>query len=1116
MQRSILATFCITLSCLWPSSAAAEDFYTQEIKPLLKTRCVSCHGALKQEGSLRLDTGKFVHTGGDSGPSIDLEQPELSLLLERVSDDDPDYRMPPDDATPLTPAEIAKLDRWISQGAKYPASEVAQQDPKHHWSYQPLAPFDTQATIDSYIDAQLTQADLTRNPPADRATLLRRLYLDMHGLLPTPDQVEAFLADHSPEAYAKVVDQVLDSPRYGERWAQHWLDVIRYADTDGFEVNTPRENAWPYRDYVIGAFNEDKPYDQFIREQLAGDAFDQHAATGFLVAAPALLPGQIGQDDASKRLARQDSLDEIIVGTTATLLGVTAGCARCHDHKFDPFTQQDYYALQAFFAGVEYGEREVEDQQRKTKLAQAAQLGQQLQTLDARLDAQQPLAFAGQTLIIDDEDTSHISYLQPADGHAENPPGTERGFRNDEGSEKRLPNFSRFRHTWWKNQPGANLFAYQPDVDGKFHLWISWGVHGRGSLTHDARYLLDADGNLETTNDQQEIALVDQYYPANVNEGSSKEEPRWSGLLHTGVHHFTPATKIVLRGGDTGTQITTDVIVLQEQINPPPSQGGARGGSDLVKKSTQAQFLLPNLRQPVTAKSNVERFAPVAAKYIRFTSLETTNDNRYEPCLDELQVFTPGPETKNVALATNGTIPTSSGNYSDTVRHKLEHINDGQFGNSHSWISNEKGRGWVQLELPEVATIDRIVWGRDRQQKFADRLPIRYRIEVATEPGNWTTVAHSDDRLPFGTPHDEISYLARRNQSNDSTEFSALLKERNQLATEKSKLEAPKKIFAGIFRKPDVTHVLNRGDPEQPQQKIGPQFISLLGERTIDPEATDQQRRLALADWIASPTNPLTARVIVNRLWQHHFGRGIVDTPSDFGINGAKPTHPQLLDWLAHQLINNHWSLKHIHRLILLSHTYQQSNHINAAANKIDADARLLWRYPSRRLEAEAIRDSMLQICDSLNLKMGGPGFNFFKTRGGLSGFPPLEKLTPEEHRRMIYAHRIRMERVPVFGAFDCPTAGLPSPSRSRSITAIQALNLFNSKFVIDQSQILAERLRSSADTLEEQIHLAYELTFSRQPTATELTACTQVATNHNLETVCRALFNSNEFLFIP
>ncbi|MFT5524067.1 MAG: hypothetical protein ACI9HK_002017 [Pirellulaceae bacterium] len=1022
------------------------------------------------------------------------------MLMERITAADESERMPPE-SDPLSADRIRKISAWIEAGTESPANEKPQQDPKSHWAYQKaVRDSDGPTNIDEFIEAALQVGGLKMAEPAERLTLVRRLFLDLHGLPPSPAQIQDFVANQNPKADEELVEELLASPRYGERWAQHWLDVVRYADTHGYEVNTPRENAWPYRDYVIRAFNEDLPYNQFAYQQLVGDAVGEDAATGFLVAAAVLLPGQIGRDEASKRQARQDSLDEIIVGTSGTFLGLTVGCARCHNHKFDPITQRDYYAMQAFFAGVSYGDRAINDAQQAEGRGLAAEVNKEINVIRAQLAKHEPKAFARRTIMIDDEDDALVTLLKVKQGHGTNPAGKQRGYKDDIGDVQRLPNLSRSRYTWWMHKPGEDVFTYNPRAAGKFRLWISWGVHGSGVHTRDARYILDRDGDLESKEDQTEVARADQYYFANVTEGNTEQKPLWSGLFNAGVHQWTKDSRLLLRGGDTGTGITADAIVLQAE-------------APVIETSQDGK--LPRMREPVNSLRNVERFTPIQAKYVRFTSFATINNNEHQPCIDELEIFTVD-EPKNIALAKYGTKATSSGNYSNDGSHQLKHINNGLHGNSQSWISNEYGKGWVQLELAEPATIDRIVWARDREGKFRDRLAVDYRIEVAVEEGKWTTVASSGDRLAMGTPFEQSRLFATNSDDSNRDEIGPLVEKLTKLEQRQLILQTPKQVYGGVFRAADKTFLLSRGDPEQPGEQIAAAVPVVFGSEPIAADSTEQERREALANWIIGPENPLTARVIVNRIWQYHFGRGIVETPSDFGMNGALPSHPELLDWLALELVENDWSIKHIHRLILKSKTYRQSNQVDAKSLAADADCRLLWRFPARRLEAEAIRDSMIQVTGKLNLTMGGPGFDFFKTRGGLSGFPPVDEMGPNQMRRMIYAHKIRMEPVPVFGAFDCPDAGLPTPRRSQSTTAIQALNLFNSPFVIDQANVFAGRIEAQAKTTGERVRLAFQLAVGRNPSEVERQLCEPIAEKHGLATVCRVLFNSSEFLYIP
>jgi len=1092
----LLLTLFVVPVDINPSYAdEGTELYTQHVKPLLKAKCWACHGTLKQEASLRLDAGALLIQGGDSGPAAVSGKSAESLLIERIAAKDVDERMPPE-GEPLTASQIAVLKKWIDAGAPIPSDEEPQVDPREHWAFQPLKQLENRS-IDGYIDAALQSQKLKRSPQADRRTLVRRLFLDMHGLPPTPEQIDAFIQDDRPDAWEQWVETALASPRYGERWAQHWLDIVRYADTHGYEVNTPRENAWPYRNYVIDALNADKPYDRFVYEQLAGDAVGEDAATGFLVAAPVLLPGQIGKDDASKRLARQDSLDEMIIGTSATFLGLTVGCARCHDHKFDPISQADYYAMQAFFAGVDYGERPIRDENYDEQQLELAAVRKEIKERQAAIQSHIPTVYEGHTILIDDEDLERVTILKPKQGHGTNPNGSKRGQKNDPGNATRFGTLSDGRYTWWKHSPGEDVFTYNPNITGTYQIWISWGAHGSGVHSEDARYILDQDGDLKTRDDQTEIANVNQQRFAYQASGKVANQPLWSGLLAAGTHALNRESRIIIRGGETGTGVTADIIVLQEA------------------RDKQPQRRIPRLREAVNFLRNTERFGAMEATAVRFTSFATTNNNRYEPCIDELEAFGPADPTKNVALAKHGCVPSSSGNYPPSSRHKLTHVNDGQYGNGRSWISNEKGRGWVQIDFPTPTKIDTIVWGRDRNGKIPDRLAINYEIALRSEDGTWHTVASNGDRVPFGTPDNELNSMLRWHGT-ESAELAPLTQDLAKLRSRESALSKVRMVYGGRFRQPDITKVLYRGDPEQPLDEIAPHVPSLLGEMELSSATEEQQRREKLAQWITNPSNPLTARVIANRIWQFHFGTGIVRTTSDFGLNGESPSHPELLDWLAAELMEHNWSLKHLHRQILLSKTYQQSNAVNASGDAVDHDCRLLWRFPSRRMEAEAIRDSLLACSGELNLTPGTVGFNFFKSRGGLSGFPPITEFTEAQKRRMVYAHKVRMEPVPVFGAFDCPDAGQPAPKRSQSTTAIQALNLFNSSFILERSNVLSERLMKEHGTVGEQVDGAFRSILGREPSADERNWCNTVAQEYGLNAVCRALFNTSEFLLIP
>lgn len=895
--------------------------FTRDIRPIFRARCVSCHGPDKQKNGLRLDRRDAAMKGGDSGPIIVPGKSSASAIIERVTSTNKDERMPPT-GDRLTAGQVAALRAWIDQGARWDELAPTRDPRKEHWSFQPIkrpsipkltAAPTFRTPVDLFIASRLATRGLSLSAEADRAILIRRLKFDLLGLPPSPAEVGAFVTDRDPLAYEKLVDRYLASTQYGERWARHWLDVVRFAESHGFEMNQPRPNAWPYRDYVIRALNEDKPYDRFVMEQLAGDAFGADQATGFLVAGPW---DQVKSPDVGLTLQqRADELHDMVSTTSSTFLGLTVGCARCHNHKFDPISQVDYYAMAAVFAGVQHGERAL----------------------------------------------------------------------------KNLP-----------NDPGRKVRLAQ----------------------------------------------------------------------------------------------------LEGEVQ------------DLERQLAQAELLAQpdgpaNRRPAVSPRRNSERFAPVTAKFVRFTVLATNN---LEPCIDELEIFTAGATPQNVALATAGAKLRSSGDYPGSPDiHRLEFINDGKYGNRHSWISNEIGRGWVEIELKDTATIDRVAWARDREGQYADRLAVRYRIEVAAIPGAWRVVASSDDRLAMGaTPPSE--------SSGEVAEFRRLFDRHVQAARELAELQKAPMTYAGRFTTPEPTHRLYRGDPTQKREPVAPAALSEFGgPMKLASTAIEPERRLALAKWIIDPRNPLAARVLVNRLWHYHFGQGIVNTPSDFGLNGAKPSHPELLDWLAAEFVAGGWRIKPMHRLIVLSTTYRQASKATPAGLAADADTRLLWRFPPRRLEAEALRDAMLAVTGNLDARPGGPGFDLFEPNTNyVKVYTPKKEFGPAEWRRMIYQNKPRMQLEDTFGSFDCPDGGQIVPKRTSSTTPLQALNLLNSRFMMQQADLFAKRLvRDAGADVSSQIRRGFALAFQREPAADEHAAAVKLVNEFGLIAFCRALLNANEFVYV-
>ncbi len=1111
-----------------------EIHFTTKVLPVLQNRCIECHGPEKQKSGLRLDSLEAALKGSEYGPVLEPGDPDKSPLLNVIKYDG-DVVMPPKEKLPQE--DIDAIKEWIQSGAPWPKTKVSDSTPVEEaveeghkvevaaneipWSFHPVQEVAADKIeaeissgkrggnpIDVFILKKLEEAGLTPSPPEDRVRLIRRAYYSLIGLPPTPTEVQTFISDNSPEAYEKVLDGLLDSPRYGERWARHWLDVVGFAETNGFETNTPRPNAWPYRDYVIEAFNNDKPYDRFIKEQLAGDAFGEDRATGFLVGGP--MDTVKSPDIVLTKNQRANELNDMIATTCTAFLGLTVACARCHDHKFDPIAQTDYYQIQAIFAGVQHGDRGIKPDDYEERLTKAAKIRKDFAPILKKLSQYEPETNADLVLVDDSEryaesaSTPRVEALvEPGDDGKNYVDGEARGQRGDPGGENRVANIGR-KYTHWSEGEiaGKDLFVWRPNLSGTHRVWLSWGC-GWETRSKDVSYHIDRDGDLSTTEDRERIAGIDQRYFADGAD-TPFGQPLWSGFQNAGIYSFENENCLVLQAGNSDNSVSIDVVAFEKVLSETEDS-----------EANPAREI--RYRPQVSPTLNEERFDPVRASAVRFNILRT---NTYEPCIDELEVYTTGPDIRNVALASAGAEATASGSYDGGDIHKLKHINEGEYGNSHSWISSEVGGGWVQIDFAQPWEIDRIVWARDRDGNYQDRLAVGYRIEVMTEDGQWKTVASSDDRAPYhkGNSVSE-NYTFAGLTPEEAEDLRSLLSEKNAFENRIRDLEEIPKVYAGTFKDPEDTFLLHRGDPMMEREKVHPGGIVALANLPLQlPENTsEQERRLALAEWIASEDNPLTARVMVNRVWHYHFGRGLVGTPSEFGNLGVEPSHPELLDYLAKRFVDEGWSLKKLHKWILMSETYQQSSAPREDCLVVDANSKLLWRYPPHRLEAEPIRDSILMISGNLDLGMGGPGYDAFEPNTNyVHVYQPKRSFGPEEWRRMVYQFKPRMEQDETFGVFDCPDAALPAPRRTRSTTPLQALNLLNSPFILQQCGILSQELVEHAGPeVADQVDRAFQLAFSRSPTDAEVEMAEEVIREHGLPLFCRAIFNANEFLYV-
>jgi len=792
----------------WPNRAAAAEpspdairFFEAKVRPVLVENCVQCHGAAKQEDNLRLDSRAGLIAGGDLGPAIVPGKPDESLLIQAVKHS-ADLSMPPKKQLPSE--QIANLSLWVKSGAVWPDDGKSIAEPprkkmritakdRAHWAFQPVkqppAPVVKNSAwvanpIDAFILAKLESVGLSPNPPADKRQLVRRLYYDLTGLPPTPAEVEAFAADSSPGAYDALVDRLLDSPHYGEKWGRHWLDLVRYAESNSYERDGPKPNVWRYRDYVIRSLNEDKPYDQFIREQLAGDELpkptpDSIIATGYYRL------GIWDDEPVDRELARYDGLDDIVATTSQVFLGLTVDCARCHDHKIDPIPQRDYYKLLSFFQNINH-------------------------------------------------------------------------YRN-------------------------------------------------GGPTDETPVFTDAAARA-------------------AYEQSARDLERKRGECHAAI------------------------VELDEKF-----------------------------RRLYLAEKSPNRTADAKAA-----------------------------GEKNKAA-----------------------------GEKDKAVSNLDFGRLMQTDGPRILG----------KEDFRRCQQLRTELET----------------LERQRPAGDVALCVTENGSHA----------------------------------PD-TFVLGRGNPQNKLDKVEPGYLEVLGNEkaavpTPSPEAKTTGRRTALANWIAAPGNPLTARVMVNRVWQYHFGRGIVRSPNNFGTQGDRPTHSELLDWLAAEFVKQGWRLKPLHRLIVRSNAYRMGSSAGAAALDVDPANELFWRFDMRRLTAEEVRDSMLAVSGRLNPKMFGPSIYPDMPAEVLAGQSrPGEnwgKSTVEEQsRRSIYIHEKRSLLAPILEAFDLSETDRSNPVRFSTTQPTQALQMLNGRFLNEQAAALAARLQKEAgDDVKRQVRLALNLVADRPPQDAEV-----------------------------
>ena len=982
------------VSC-WPVDAWPEEIdFDKQVAPILASKCLKCHSGSEPEGGLNLGHRQSALAGGESGQAIVSKDLEASLLIQRVLDKD----MPP--KRPLVDADRETLVRWIREGATWGADRI---DPfavttssragYDWWSFQPLRSVQTppgndwgRNEIDQFVLRKLRANGLTPSPEADPRALARRLSFDLIGMPPEPAWVDGFVADSSEAAYVNLVDKLLASKHYGERWGRHWLDVVRYGESDGFERNNPRRNAWHYRDWVIRALNSDMPYDRFVQMQLVGDQLspgaDGAAATGFWVAG--VHNTVVGGSKRMKQLARQDEIEEVLATIAQTFLGLTINCGRCHEHKYDPVTQREYYQLASAISGLKHGERREQSAAASAKLAElqpeASRLAKQAAEMDGRVRGE----------IIANRKQGDIEVAKPP-----------------------MP-FARWEFD-------KDLRDSVGDLHGRA---FSDAKVENGALTLDGDdYVVTAP--LNTQLEEKTLAAWVQLDSLDQRGGAAISVETPNGIVFDAIVFGERQPQRWMAGSNNF--VRTDAF--KGAINETETASPVHVAIVYAKDGT------------IAAYRNGEPYGSATRKA-------------------PLQVF-----QKGLAEITFG------------LRHKPA-----------------QGRKFLRGSIHQASLYDRALSAH----------------EVAVAAGNLEAQVSEQMIVERLTPHERSERKLRlENLKNMRAELARL----QQLAN---------MTIYTLTPGPGVkTQVLLRGDPASPGETVAAGGVAALKGPDADfglkPDANEAERRRSLSNWITSGDNAQFTRVMANRIWHYHFGSGLVDTPNDFGFNGGRPSHPDMLEWLAGTLRDDGYRLKSLHRRIVLSSTYRQSSRIRPDAAKLDASNRLLWRMTPRRLEGEAIRDAMLVVAGKLNKQLGGESFEDVKTyyNSGTTYYEPIDVDGDAFFRRTVYRFNPRGGRSALLDTFDCPDSAATTPRRAITTTPLQALSLLNNVFVLRMSEYFAARVKESSDSAEAQVIHAWRLSVNREPTRVELEASLKLMDEHGLAALCRGLFNATEFVVV-
>ena len=1080
MLRRSLLVLCAAAAL--PTVAAQErralEFFELHVRPLLAEKCYSCHSAQTMAmGELRLDSAEGLLRGGSRGPALSPGDPNASLLLKAVSYSSLELRMPP--SGKLADEEIARLEAWIQMGAPDPRTE--QQAPattepsvdlaegRQFWSFRPVRDLvpppiadaaSARTPVDHFVRSRMAAAGLRPGPEADRRTLLRRVTFDLTGLPPTPDHIEAYLSDTSPDAFERVVERLLASPHYGERWGRHWLDLVRWAETNGHEFDNNKLDAWRFRDYVIEAFNTNLPYNRFLQEQIAGDLLPPRLSAGgthFVnpVASGMYWLWEVLNSPTDSVKARADIINNQIDVLSKAAQGLTVACARCHDHKFDPIPTADYYSLFGILNSTQMSETCIDSPERQRAIqavaSEIARLNREIETrlrpARARMTetvAARLVEAAGE---VDSENqstlASELEFALTEPSHPLYPfARAAQALDDEQGFEERMADLR------------EELAEWAAKADRNHPIWTE-----RGDEIYE-----DFEGG---------------YDEWTVTGAAFGDAP---------VRRIPPNRRVT---GFAGRALAGSF---------------GSGANGFVGTLTTDRFRMP---------AHYVHIRMAGSQYSR--SLKEVAPLRFTVIADD---------------------------------HKSGHAmpsGDGRLKWHSIAMTKERGRicaiEIVDRDREGALAVDQIVFSANpKPPPVAGPLDARI-LELAGDESirslddlarAYQALARDLAAVANPSPTDEallsaILGLSRLEDADPSltapeaASLAALANQRNAADT-----RIPESVFAmssSDWRPADAPiHV--RGNHDNPGEVVPRRFLQAIAGGDQEP-FRNGSGRLELANWIASERNPLTARVMVNRVWHHHFGRGIVASTDDFGRMGDEPSHPDLLDHLASRFMASGWSIKDLHRWIVLSSTYRTSSEESAASGERDPSNRWLSHFPVRRLEAEAIRDSVLAVAGSLDASVGGPSvpphISEYQDGRGKPKSGPLDG----RGRRSIYTQVRRNFLPPLFLAFDYPLPISTEGRRGVSAVASQALLMLNNEFIAQQADRWADRGRRSHESPSERLRDMYERAYGRPPAASEIEQIERFLHNRSQagppsETapdrwadLAHAMLNTTEFLFV-